>query len=127
MPRAKTGFKGRRRKNRLFRHAQGFSNGRGRLFGPMAEAVHKAWSYAYVGRKLRKRDFRRLWIARIGAAARSLGTNYSRLIAALKTANIGLDRKILAALALHDPKGFEAVLGAAGVKIVRETAAPASP
>ncbi len=117
MPRAKTGFKGRRRKNRLFRHAQGFSNGRGRLFGPMAEAVHKSWQYAYVGRKLRKRDFRRLWIARIGAAARSLGTNYSRLVSSLKSASIGLDRKILADLAVRDFAGFRAVLEAAGVKI----------
>ncbi|MFO0651828.1 MAG: 50S ribosomal protein L20 [Polyangiales bacterium] len=117
MPRAKTGFKGRRRKNRLFRHAQGFSNGRGRLFGVMAEAVHKSWQYAYVGRKLRKRDFRRLWIARIGAAARSLGINYSRLVSSLKTANISLDRKILADLAVRDFAGFRAVLEAAGVKI----------
>ncbi len=117
MPRAKTGFKGRRRKNRLFRHAQGFSNGRGRLFGPMAEAVHKSWQYAYVGRKLRKRDFRRLWIARIGAAARSLGINYSRLVSSLKTAGIAIDRKILADLAVRDFAGFRAVLEAAGVKI----------
>ncbi len=117
MPRAKTGFKGRRRKNRLFRHAQGFSAGRGRLFGPMAEAVHKAWTYAYVGRKLRKRDFRRLWIARIGAAARSLGTNYSRLVSSLKTAGIAIDRKVLADLAVRDFAGFRAVVEAAGVKI----------
>ena len=117
MPRAKTGFKGRRRKNRLFRHAQGFSNGRGRLFGPAVEAVHKAWSCTYVGRKLRKRDFRRLWIARISAGARSLGVNYSRLIAALKGANIALDRKILADLAVRDFAGFKAVLSAAGVEL----------
>ncbi len=117
MPRAKTGFKGRRRKNRVFRHAQGFSNGRGRLFGPMVEAVHKAWQYAYVGRKLRKRDFRRLWIARIGAAARSLGTNYSRLMSSLKKAQITLDRKVLAYLAARDFAGFRAVLTAAGVNV----------
>ena len=90
----------------------------------MAEAVHKAWSYAYVGRKLRKRDFRRLWIARIGAAARSLGTNYSRLVNALKTANIGIDRKILADLAVRDFAGFRAVLEAANVKIVANEFAP---
>ncbi len=116
MPRAKTGFKGRRRKNRLFRHAQGFSAGRGRLFGPAAEAVHKSWQYAYVGRKLRKRDFRRLWISRISAAARSLGSNYSRLVSALKKANIAIDRKVLADLAVHDAAGFRAVLEAAGIK-----------
>ena len=109
MPRVKRGFKARRRRNRVFRFAQGFSNGRGRIYAQAREAVHKSWQYAYVGRKLRKRDFRRLWIARISAAARSLGTNYSRLIAALRGANIGLDRKILADLAVHDPAGFNAV------------------
>lgn len=123
MPRAKRGFKARRRRNRVLRHASGFSAGRSRLFSVAVEAVRKAWVYAYRHRRLRKRDFRRLWIARISASARTLGTSYSRLIAALKTAKIGLDRKILASLALHDPKGFEAVLTAAGVKIERETAA----
>ena len=113
MPRAKTGFKGRRRKNRLFRHAQGFSNGRGRLFGPMVEAVHKAWVYAYVGRKLRKRDFRRLWIARINAAARLNGTTYSRLLHGLKTAEIALDRKILSDIAIADPVAFTKIAQAA--------------
>jgi large subunit ribosomal protein L20 len=117
MPRVKTGFKSRRRKNRVFRHAKGFCAGRGRLFGPAIEAVHKSWQYAYVGRKLRKRDFRRLWIVRIGAAARSLGINYSRLMASLKKAQIGLDRKILADLAARDMAGFRAVLSAAGVAV----------
>ena len=126
MPRAKRGFKARRRRNRIFRHAQGFSAGRGRLFGPAKEAVHKAWQYAYVGRKLRKRDFRRLWIARISAAARGFGTNYSRLISLLKTANIGLDRKILADLAVRDVAGFRSVLEAAGVKVNVGAFAPAS-
>jgi len=117
MPRAKRGFKARRRRNRIFRHAQGFSAGRGRLFGPAKEAVHKSWQYAYVGRKLRKRDFRRLWIARISAGARSLGTNYSRLVAALKRSNIALDRKVLADLAVRDFDGFKAVLSAAGIEL----------
>ena len=110
MPRAKRGFKARRRRNRIFAHAQGFSNGRARLYGPTVEAVHKAWAYSYVGRKLRKRDFRRLWIARISAAARSLGTNYSRLIALLKTSGIGVDRKILADLAVREPEAFKALV-----------------
>jgi large subunit ribosomal protein L20 len=122
MPRAKRGFKARRRRNRILRHAAGFSAGRSRLASVATEAVHKAWQYSYRHRRLRKRDFRRLWIVRIGAAARSLGTSYSRLIAALKSANIGLDRKILSALATHDPKAFQAVVEAAGVKIQPETA-----
>lgn len=117
MPRAKRGFKARRRRNRVFRFAQGFSNGRGRIYAQAREAVHKSWQYAYVGRKLRKRDFRRLWISRISAAARSLGTNYSRLISALRVANIGLDRKILADLAVRDFEGFKSVLTSAGVSV----------
>jgi large subunit ribosomal protein L20 len=117
MPRAKRGFKARHRRNRVFRHAKGFCAGRGRLYGPAREAVHKAWVYAYIGRKLRKRDFRRLWITRISAGARSLGVSYSRLIASLKGADIALDRKILSDLATRDPSGFRAVLEAAGVKI----------
>ncbi len=117
MPRAKKGFKARRRRNRVFRHAQGFSAGRGRHYAQAREAVHKAWVYAYVGRKLRKRDFRRLWIARISAAARSLGTNYSRMMSSLKKANIGLDRKILADLAARDFAGFRDVLSAAGITL----------
>ena len=117
MPRAKKGFKARRRRNRVFRHAQGFSAGRGRHYAQAREAVHKAWVYAYVGRKLRTRDFRRLWISRISAAARSLGTNYSRLIAALRGANIALDRKILADLAVRDFEGFKSVLSNAGISL----------
>lgn len=117
MPRAKRGFKARRRRNRILRHASGFSAGRSRLASVAVEAVRKSWVYAYRHRRLRKRDFRRLWIARIGAAARSLGINYSRLISALKTAKIGIDRKILASLAVHDPAGFRAVLESAGVKV----------
>jgi large subunit ribosomal protein L20 len=126
MPRAKRGFKARRRRNRILRHASGFSNARSRLSSIATEAVHKSWQYAYRGRRLRKRDFRRLWIARISASARMLGTSYSRLIAALRIAGVVLDRKILASLAVSDPKGFEAVLVAAGVKITPETAAAAS-
>src|SRR4051794_18663680 len=123
MPRAKRGFKARRRRNRILRHASGFSAGRSRLASVAVEAVHKAWSYAYRHRRLRKRDFRRLWIARIGASARMLGTSYSRLIAALRVAGITLDRKILSALAVHDFKAFQAVVEAAGVKVTPEVAA----
>lgn len=126
MPRAKRGFKARRRRNRVLRHASGFVGGRSRLASVAVEAVHKAWVYAYRHRRLRKRDFRRLWITRIGAAARLVGTNYSRLIAALHNAGITLDRKILASLAVHDPKGFEAVVTAAGVTVSREPAASAA-
>ncbi len=106
MPRAKRGFKARRRRNRILKHAEGFFSARSRIFGDAVEAVRNAWQYQYIGRRLRRRDFRRLWIARINAAARQVGTTYSRLIPALKNANIGIDRKILADLAVADPAKF---------------------
>ena len=114
MPRAKRGFKARRRKNRLLKHASGYHSARSRLYAYAKEVVMKAWVYAYAHRKLRKRDFRRLWIARINAAARINGTTYSRLINALKKSNIGLDRKILSDIATFDPATFGEVLKKAG-------------
>jgi large subunit ribosomal protein L20 len=121
MPRAKRGFKARRRRNRILDHAEGFWGGRSRLFGVAVEVVHKAWQYAYIGRKRRKRDFRRLWVARINAAARANGTTYSRLIGRLKTTNIGIDRKILADLAVVDPAAFAAI-----AQLAAETGKPRS-
>jgi len=109
MPRAKRGFKARRRRNRILNQAEGFWGGRSRLFAVAVEVVHKAWQYAYIGRKRRKRDFRRLWVARINAAARVNGTTYSRLLGAMKAAGIGIDRKILADLAVADPAAFSAI------------------
>src|ERR1035441_5976376 len=106
MPRAKRGFKARRRRNRLLKHAQGYHSARSRLYAYAKEVVMKAWVYAYAHRKLRKRDFRRLWITRINAAARTNGTSYSRLMHQLKTANVNLDRKILADLAVSDAGTF---------------------
>jgi len=116
MPRAKKGFKARRRRNRLLKHASGFHSARSRLFAYAKEVVMKAWVYAYAHRKRKKRDFRRLWIARINAAARINGTSYSRLVAGLKKAQIVLDRKILSDLAIHDPAGFGAVAKLAAAK-----------
>jgi large subunit ribosomal protein L20 len=116
MPRAKRGFKARRRRNRLLKHASGFHSARSRLFAYAKEVVHKAWVYAYAHRRLRRRDFRRLWIARINAAARLNGTSYSRLMHGLKTAKIGLDRKVLSDLAIVDANAFAEVVKLAGVK-----------
>lgn len=113
MPRAKRGFKARRRRNRVMRFAQGFYSARGRTFAAAIEQVHSGWTDAYAARKDRKRDFRRLWIARINAAVRELGLSYSKFIAALKPANIQIDRKILARLAYQDPKAFKAVFDSA--------------
>jgi len=113
MPRAKRGFKARRRRNRILKAAKGFHSARSRLFAYAKEVVMKSWVYAYAHRRLRKRDFRRLWIARINAAARLNGTSYSRLMHSLKLSNVGLDRKILADLAVADPAGFGAVVASA--------------
>ncbi len=109
MPRAKRGFKARRRRNRILQLAQGYHSARSRLFAYAKEVVMKAWVYSYAHRKLRKRDFRRLWIARINAAARQNGTTYSRLMHSLKKANVGLDRKILSDLASTDEAMFKKV------------------
>jgi large subunit ribosomal protein L20 len=110
MPRAKRGFKARRRRNRILDRAEGFYGSRHKLFAFANEVVHKAWVYSYIGRKLRKRDFRRLWITRINAGARINGTTYSRLVNGLKKANVSLDRKILADLAIFDPSAFAGIV-----------------
>ena len=116
MPRAKRGFKARRRRNRILKHASGFHSARSRLFAYAKEVVMKAWVYAYAHRKRKKRDFRRLWIARINAAARQNGTSYSCLMHGLKKANVGLDRKILSDLAIADGKAFEQIVKESGAK-----------
>ena len=113
MPRAKRGFKARRRKNRILKHASGFHSARSRLFAYAKEVVMKSWVYAYAHRRRKKRDFRKLWIARINAAARINGTTYSRLINGLKNANVVLDRKILSELAIVDAAAFTKVVASA--------------
>ena len=116
MPRAKRGFKARRRRNRILKHASGFHSARSRLFAYAKEVVMKAWVYAYAHRKRKKRDFRRLWIARINAAARQNGTSYSRLMHGLKKANVALDRKVLSDIAIVDAKAFESIVKSSGAK-----------
>ena len=116
MPRAKRGFKARRRRNRILKHASGFHSARSRLYAYAKEVVMKAWVYAYAHRRLRKRDFRRLWITRINAAARTNGTSYSRLMNGLKNAGVALDRKVLSDLAIVDPAAFTKVVQTAGAR-----------
>ena len=115
MPRAKRGFKARRRRNRVLKFAQGFVAGRRRMWRRAVEAVHRAWMHAYRGRKNKKRFMRRLWIVRINAAAHLNGTNYSRLVGALDRANIEIDRKVLAELAIVDPAAFTKIVQTAKV------------
>ena len=109
MPRAKRGFKARRRRRRILKLAKGFTGGRRRQYRQARETVERGLVYAYRDRRNKKRDFRRLWNVRINAAARLNGLNYSRLIHGLSQANVEIDRKILAALAMEDPAAFAAV------------------
>ncbi len=106
MPRAKGGFKTRQRRKKRIKLAKGQYGGKSRLFRSATESVDKGQVYAYIGRKRRKRDFRRLWITRINAAVRQQGLTYSRFMNGLKKANIVLDRKILSDMAIKDPDGF---------------------
>lgn len=107
MPRAKGGFKTRRRHKKRIKLAKGQYGAKGRLFRSATESVDKGQAYAYTGRRLRKRDFRSLWVARINAAVRQHGLTYSRFINALKKADVTLDRKVLSEMAIHDPAGFD--------------------
>jgi large subunit ribosomal protein L20 len=110
MPRVARGFKARRRRNRVLKLAKGYRGGRSRLFRSATEAVDKALQYAYRDRRTKKRDFRRLWIARISAAAKLNGTSYSRLMGGLKKVEVDLDRKSLSNMAILDPNAFSAVV-----------------
>lgn len=113
MARVPGGYKTRRRRKRVLKRASGYYGTRNRLYRTAQEAVDRSLVYAYRDRKDRKRVFRKLWITRINAAARLHGTSYSVLIGQLKKANIELDRRALAELAVRDPDGFAAVCSAA--------------
>jgi len=106
MPRVKRGVAARKRRNRILEQAKGYYGARSKLLKTAREAVEHGWRYAYRDRKQKKRTFRALWITRINAAARENGLSYSRLINGLKCANVEVDRKILAQLAVTDPKAF---------------------
>ncbi len=106
MPRVKRGNKRRERRRKILKLAKGFFLTKSKLHRSAKEAVDRAGNFAYVGRRLKKRDFRRLWIIRINAAARQHDLSYSRMIAGLKRAGIDLDRKALADLAVRDPGTF---------------------
>jgi large subunit ribosomal protein L20 len=100
----------RKRKNRIFHRAKGFRGGRRRLLRSAKETLLRAGMFAFRDRRARKREFRRLFIIRISAAAEMRGLRYSRLIHGLKLAKIGLDRKSLSELAIHDPQSFDAIV-----------------
>ena len=113
MPRVKRGSKRRERRKKILRLAKGYFLNKGKLHRAAKEAVDRAGNFAYVGRKRKKRDFRRLWIIRINAAARQNDISYSQLIAGLRRAGVDLDRKSLADIAVKDPKGFAALVESA--------------
>lgn len=110
MARVKRGFKARHRRKRILKMASGYYGTRSRLFRTAVESVEKALVYAYRDRKVKKRDFRKLWITRLNAAVRVHGLSYSVFIGKLKANNILLDRRALAELAISEPAGFAAVV-----------------
>ncbi len=116
MARVKRGYKARRRRKKIMKAAKGYSYGRGRLYKTARETLDRALKFAYRDRRVRKRNFRRLWIVRINAAARPHGMSYSRFINGLKKTGIALDRKILAELAVNNPEDFAGV-----VRAIKET------
>ncbi len=106
MARVKRGVNAKKRHKKVLKQAKGYYGAKGKLFRTANQAVMKSLNYAYIGRKQRKRDFRKLWIARINAAARMNGMSYSKFINGLKKANIEVNRKMLSEMAIHDSEGF---------------------
>ena len=117
MARVKGGYVTRRRRNRMLKLAKGYWGAKHRLFKKAKEQVIRSWMYAYRDRRKRKRDFRRLWIVRINAAARQNGLSYSKLMHGLKLAGIEINRKMLADLAVNDINAFNTLAAAAKSKI----------
>lgn len=109
MARIKGATMTRKRRNKVLKMAKGYYGSKAKLFKTAKQAVMKSGQYAYIGRKLKKRDFRRLWITRISAAAKMNGMNYSTLINGLKKAGINLNRKMLSEIAISDPAAFAAI------------------
>jgi large subunit ribosomal protein L20 len=111
MPRAKRGNKRLERRKKILKLAKGYRGTKSKLYRSAKESVERGLNFAYTGRKLKKRDFRSLWIVRIGAAARLNGLNYSQFMHGLKLAGIELDRKVLADLAANQPEAFAELAG----------------
>jgi len=109
MPRVKRSITAHKKRRKILKAAKGFFLSRSRLLRTATEAVNHAMAYAYRDRKVRKREFRRLWISRISAAARLNDITYSRLIDGMHKAGVEIDRKILAEIAIHDPRGFSEI------------------
>jgi large subunit ribosomal protein L20 len=117
MPRASNNVQRTRRRKKILKQARGYRGGRHRLYIPARETLERGLQFAYRDRRDRKRQFRKLWITRINAAAREHGLSYSRFIYGLKAAEIEVDRKLLAELAVNDPDGFAELAAAAKAKL----------
>ncbi|MBS4537992.1 50S ribosomal protein L20 [Clostridium sp. D2Q-11] len=110
MARVKKAINAKKKHKKVLKLAKGYYGAKSRLFKPANQAVMRALRSAYIGRKLRKRDFRKLWITRINAATRVNGLSYSKFINGLKKANIDINRKMLSEMAIYDPEGFKALV-----------------
>ncbi|MEW9122050.1 MAG: 50S ribosomal protein L20 [Thermotaleaceae bacterium] len=117
MARVKKAINAKKKHKKILKLAKGYYGAKSKLFRPANEAVMRSLRFAYIGRKLRKRDFRKLWIARINAAARMNGISYSRLINGLKVAGIEVNRKMLAEMAVYDEVGFKQLVDVAKQKL----------
>ncbi len=117
MPRAKGGFKTRRRRKKILKMAKGYYGAKSRLYRIATEAVDRALRYAYRDRRNKKREFRSLWIVRINAALRSVGMTYSQFMNGLLKAEININRKVLADMAVKDPKAFNALVETVKAKV----------
>ena len=117
MPRAVSGSVARNRRKKILKLAKGYIGARSKLYRKAREAVENALSYAYRDRRTRKRDFRRLWIARINASVRAQGMTYSQFINGLKRANVDLNRKMLSEIAIHDQDAFKQLMHTAKAKL----------
>src|SRR3982751_689656 len=120
MPRAKRGNKRLEKRKKILKLAKGYRGTKSKLYRSAKESVERGLNFAYTGRKLKKRDFRSLWIVRIGAAARQNGLNYSQFMHGLKVAGIELDRKVLADLAVHETAAFAELAGQAKTALDNE-------
>ncbi len=121
MARVKRGVMRHKRHHKILKEASGYFGGKSRLFKTANEAVMKAGQYAYRDRRVRKREFRQLWIARINAACRAQGVQYSRFIAALTTSEVDLDRKVLADMAVNDNAAFNALVASLNITVAAPT------
>ncbi|WP_432408675.1 50S ribosomal protein L20 [Wukongibacter sp. M2B1] len=117
MARVKKAVNAKKKHKKILKLAKGYYGAKSKIFRPANQAVMRSLRYAYAGRKMRKRDFRKLWIARINAAARMNDISYSRLINGLKIAGVNVNRKMLSEMAIHDPEGFKQLVDVAKTKL----------